>query len=55
MVVRVPTFESILVWRNMPVQGDIQPACGGHANVNGDYRDRERGLQRIVNSASVRS
>jgi hypothetical protein len=26
MVVRVPTFESILVWRNMPVQGDIKPA-----------------------------
>ncbi len=26
MVVRVPTFESILVWRNMPVKGDIRPA-----------------------------
>lgn len=26
MVVRVPTFESILVWRNMPVKGDIKPA-----------------------------
>jgi hypothetical protein len=26
MVVRVPTFESILVWRNMPVNGDIKPA-----------------------------
>jgi hypothetical protein len=26
LVVRVPTFESILVWRNMPVQGDIKPA-----------------------------
>jgi hypothetical protein len=26
MVVRVPTFESILVWRNMPVQGDLKPA-----------------------------
>lgn len=25
-VVRVPTFESILVWRNMPVKGDIKPA-----------------------------
>ncbi len=25
-VVRVPTFESILVWRNMPVEGDIEPA-----------------------------
>jgi len=25
-VVRVPTFESILVWRNMPVNGDIKPA-----------------------------
>jgi len=29
--------------------------CGGHANVNGDYTDREQGLQRIVNSASARS
>ena len=26
MVVRVPTFESILVWRNMPVKGDIKPS-----------------------------
>jgi hypothetical protein len=26
IVVRVPTFESILVWRNMPVKGDIKPA-----------------------------
>ena len=26
MVVQVPTFESILVWRNMPVKGDIKPA-----------------------------
>ena len=26
LVVRVPTFESILVWRNMPVKGDIKPA-----------------------------
>lgn len=26
LVVRVPTFESILVWRNMPVAGDIRPA-----------------------------
>ncbi len=26
MAVRVPTFESILVWRNMPVKGDIKPA-----------------------------
>ena len=26
LVVRVPTFESILVWRNMPVNGDIKPA-----------------------------
>jgi hypothetical protein len=26
MIVRVPTFESILVWRNMPVKGDIKPA-----------------------------
>ena len=26
MVVRVPTFESILVWRNLPVNGDIKPA-----------------------------
>ena len=26
MTVRVPTFESILVWRNMPVKGDIKPA-----------------------------
>jgi hypothetical protein len=26
LVVRVPTFESILVWRNMPVEGDIKPA-----------------------------
>lgn len=26
MPVRVPTFESILVWRNMPVNGDIRPA-----------------------------
>jgi hypothetical protein len=26
MVVNVPTFESILVWRNMPVKGDIKPA-----------------------------
>ncbi len=26
IVVRVPTFESILVWRNMPVEGDIKPA-----------------------------
>jgi len=25
-VVRVPTFESILVWRNMPVNGDIKPS-----------------------------
>jgi len=25
-VIRVPTFESILVWRNMPVKGDIKPA-----------------------------
>ncbi len=25
-VVRVPTFESILVWRNMPIEGDIKPA-----------------------------
>ena len=25
-VVRIPTFESILVWRNMPVKGDIKPA-----------------------------
>jgi hypothetical protein len=25
-VVQVPTFESILVWRNMPVKGDIKPA-----------------------------
>jgi hypothetical protein len=26
LVVRVPTYESILVWRNMPVNGDIKPA-----------------------------
>ena len=26
LVVQVPTFESILVWRNMPVKGDIKPA-----------------------------
>ena len=26
MVVRVPTFESILVWRNMPLNGDLGPA-----------------------------
>jgi hypothetical protein len=26
LVVRVPTYESILVWRNMPVKGDIKPA-----------------------------
>ncbi|NTW26183.1 MAG: DUF1254 domain-containing protein, partial [Lentimicrobium sp.] len=26
MVVNVPTFESILVWRNFPVNGDIAPA-----------------------------
>lgn len=26
LVVRVPTFESILVWRNMPVKGDVTPA-----------------------------
>ena len=26
LVVRVPTFESILVWRNMPVNGDIKPS-----------------------------
>jgi hypothetical protein len=26
LVVRLPTFESILVWRNMAVQGDIKPA-----------------------------
>ncbi|MBN2292592.1 MAG: DUF1254 domain-containing protein [Pirellulales bacterium] len=26
LVVKVPTFESILVWRNMPVKGDIKPA-----------------------------
>ncbi len=26
IVVRVPTFESILVWRNMPVNGNIKPA-----------------------------
>lgn len=26
LVVRLPTFESILVWRNMPVNGDINPA-----------------------------
>jgi len=26
LIVRVPTFESILVWRNMPVKGDIKPA-----------------------------
>ncbi|HLD66005.1 MAG TPA: DUF1254 domain-containing protein [Pseudomonas sp.] len=26
MVVRVPTYESILVWRNFAVNGDIQPA-----------------------------
>jgi len=26
MTVRVPTYESILVWRNMPVKGDIKPA-----------------------------
>ncbi|WP_417518372.1 DUF1254 domain-containing protein [Marinobacter sp.] len=26
LTVRVPTFESILVWRNMPVKGDIKPA-----------------------------
>jgi hypothetical protein len=26
IVVRVPTYESILVWRNFPVKGDIKPA-----------------------------
>ena len=26
LVVRVPTIESILVWRNMPVKGNIKPA-----------------------------
>jgi hypothetical protein len=25
-IVRVPTYESILIWRNMPVKGDIKPA-----------------------------
>ena len=26
IVVRVPTYESIFVWRNFPVKGDIKPA-----------------------------
>ena len=26
LIVRVPTYESILVWRNFPVNGDIAPA-----------------------------
>lgn len=26
LVVQVPTYESILVWRNMPVKGDVKPA-----------------------------
>ena len=25
-VVRIPTYESILVWRNLPVKGDLTPA-----------------------------
>jgi len=34
MVVQLPTFESILVWRNMPVKGDIKPAIDSlHKNT----------------------
>ena len=59
--------EAALASSQAPTLGDaharvhivefLDPACecGGHANVNGDYTDREQGLQRIVNSASARS
>jgi hypothetical protein len=37
MVVNVPTFESILVWRNFPINGEITPAIEKLKNVTKIY------------------
>jgi len=37
IVVRVPTYESILVWRNFPVKGDIKPAIESLKKLTRSY------------------
>ena len=36
IVVKIPTYESILVWRNFPVNGDITPSIANLKNLTKD-------------------
>jgi hypothetical protein len=37
LVVKIPTYESILVWRNFPVNGDITPSIANLKNLTKIY------------------